>query len=176
MFQYISVFLSHYPPKWLPFPVDSDKQNSHKQVRVLAHSSCFRSVYLRALMLLSSRVCMSSYCLQVQVIYLCITHTVQVVLTGRLSSTGPRHPDIWSCCISISQASCLQSKQTCMLCCRAPGLAWCVSSCVAGERCVLNLVFPAHLSYFKTLYSAVLLLIPLLLLCLRVPCPPIAIH
>lgn len=58
----------------------------------------------------------------------------------------------------------------------ALGFLRCVSACVKGQRCVLSLVFPGHLSCFKAPYSAVLLLIPLLLLCLRVFCLPNAIH
>lgn len=40
MFQYISAFLSHYPPKRPSFPEDSDKQNCYKQVHALVRSSC----------------------------------------------------------------------------------------------------------------------------------------
>jgi len=54
----------------------------------------------------------------------------------------------------------LRSKHTCiMLYCLSPGLSRCV--CV----CVLALVLPGHLSYFKVLYSAALFLIPLSLCC-----------
>lgn len=168
MFQYISVFLSHYPPKRPPFPRDSDNRISDKQVRALAQCSCLSSSVC-GLHALSGTLCVIIW---LPVIYLCITHTVQVPLAGRLSSIGPHHPDIWSCYIAISQHSC-----------RANTLAYCTVShlvchsvCVKGQVCVLTSVFPGHLSYFKAFYTAVLLLIPLLLQCFRVFCHPIAIH
>lgn len=166
-----------YVPVHFRFPKSLPSQTtivpgSFRRTQLSQTSACF-GPFLKFLVCLSPcacavvyifspGVCVSSYRSQLPVIYLCITLTVQVLLAGRLSSTGPHHPDIWSCWISVSQL-CLQSKHTCILLCLVPGLPWCVCGCFKGQVSALTLAFPGHLSFFKALYSAVLLLKPLLL-------------
>lgn len=141
--------------------MDPNKQNSHKQVHVLAQSSRFRFVYRRALVLLSlsfSRRLSVVISPPAPVIYLCITHTVQVPLAGCLSTIGPQHTDIWSGCISISQLSVAAEQKHSHALQVEHLFCHCVCLGVSKAKCVCWLLVPfGHLSYFRTLNSAVLL-------------------
>lgn len=126
MFWYISVFLSHYPPKRLLFPGDSDKKHSWKH-------ACADPIFIYLFCLPSRRLMWSlqeSACRHMppgSQLFICVLHTLS------------------RCCLQVvyppyrSQASwymellrfnittlCLQSKHTCNLYSPAAGCSWCV--------------------------------------------------
>lgn len=141
MFQYISVFLSHYPPK-RPAPRGFRRQNSYKPVPSLVRSSRFRSVYHHALVQQVARSLWECAChhvapSQFSVIYLCITHAVEVLLASHLS-TPSWYMELLHFYFTTH---CLQNKHTCILYFLAPGLSWCVSGCVKGASVSIEFSF-----------------------------------
>lgn len=141
----------------------------------LACSSCFWSVYHHVLVrqvACSLREPVCRHMAPSSQLFICVLHTLSKYC---LQVIYPHHHDTWSCYTFISQHTACRAN-TCILYFLAPGLSWCVSRSVKGQVCALHLVFLGHLSYFKALYSAVLLLIQLLLQCFRDFCSPIAIH
>lgn len=177
MFRYISVFLSHYPPKRPAFPRDWGQQYSYKQVRAPVQSaypwSGLLSCVCAVVYMLSPELCVSSYESQ---LFICVLHTLsrycsQVVYPPQV------HTVLIYGAVTFLYDNTLQSKHARIQYCLAAGWPCCVSGCVKGQVCVcVDFSFSQSFILFKVLYSAVPLLIPLLVSCFRVFCRPIAIH
>lgn len=79
MFQYILVFLSHFPLKRWTFPGDSDKQNSYNQVHAPVQCSCFWSLYHLEFVqwfTCSLRVSVCHHVAPSSQLFICVLHTL----------------------------------------------------------------------------------------------------
>ena len=131
MFQYISVFLSHYPPKRPPFPRGSDGRISDKQVRARAQCSCI------VFCLWFTCSLRDSVCHHIARSYLSVYYTHCPGTTRRSFILHRSSPSWYMELLHFYITTLLQSKHTFLLYHLTPGL----SQCVLKGKCVCWLVF-----------------------------------